>query len=440
MSEKITLPGIIGRLADATGDSRKETEDFIREFFSLLQSKLLDEGEVSIRQLGTFKVAEVEERKSVDVSTGEEVIIAAHKKLLFTPSKELAEEINAPFDMFETIELNDGFDPDSVAISEEAPSGDDENLAAVEEGKQDLVPDEIDEETGVDDFADELPESTVDDNIDKEGTIESSVDELEVSQNLNVQYPDDTVPQDDSLTSATYTDSTSNNEEFSLYNEYSETAGTQGAGTDDVSAVATDSELKDESVDHEFRIAQSLYPERKRKRGTYKFLSGFASGVALCCLVGLGVYIYMRNYVAAPAFKTEPSPTVVDSLAVEAGNSEVLKSSASEDSVISVDEDAPEVPTPVSDAESIAKQSQVVYDTISHTRFLTTMAKAHYGNYNLWPYIYKENESFLGHPDRIRPGTRVVVPPLSKYGVDPNNENDIRKAKQMGVEIYSRYK
>ena len=46
---------------------------------------------------------------------------------------------------------------------------------------------------------------------------------------------------------------------------------------------------------------------------------------------------------------------------------------------------------------------------------------------------------FLGHPDRITPGTKVVVPPLSKYGVDPSNPEHIKKAKQLGIEIYKKY-
>ena len=80
-----------------------------------------------------------------------------------------------------------------------------------------------------------------------------------------------------------------------------------------------------------------------------------------------------------------------------------------------------------------------VYDTITKTRYLTTMAQDHYGNFNFWPYIYKENQAILGHPDRIRPGTRVVVPKLSKYGVSADNPKDIAAAKRLGVEIYSRY-
>ncbi len=80
-----------------------------------------------------------------------------------------------------------------------------------------------------------------------------------------------------------------------------------------------------------------------------------------------------------------------------------------------------------------------VYDTVTTTHYLTSMAKKYYGNYHLWPYIYKENEKILGHPNRIRPGTKVVIPDLSKYGVDPKNPKDIEKAKNMGAEIYKKY-
>ena len=93
--------------------------------------------------------------------------------------------------------------------------------------------------------------------------------------------------------------------------------------------------------------------------------------------------------------------------------------------------ETPEVNTRPSDSP--------LYDTITKTRYLTTMAKDHYGNYHLWPYIYMENQKFLGHPDRITPGTKVVVPPLSKYGVDPSNPEHIKKAKQLGIEIYKKY-
>ena len=119
--------------------------------------------------------------------------------------------------------------------------------------------------------------------------------------------------------------------------------------------------------------------------------------------------------------KAEPEPAAKEP---EVQKPEVQKS-------VSETEAEPPVPTQPSDKK--------VYDTITKTRYLTTMAKDHYGNYHLWPYIYKENEKILGHPDRIRPGTKVVVPPLSKYGVNPDNKADIDKAKKLGNEIYARY-
>lgn len=78
-------------------------------------------------------------------------------------------------------------------------------------------------------------------------------------------------------------------------------------------------------------------------------------------------------------------------------------------------------------------------DKVTTTRYLTTMAKEHYGNYNLWPYIYIENEGKLGHPDRITPGTTIVIPNIEKYGINPSNPKDIEKARKLGVEIYRKY-
>ena len=74
------------------------------------------------------------------------------------------------------------------------------------------------------------------------------------------------------------------------------------------------------------------------------------------------------------------------------------------------------------------------------TNYLSRIARRHYGKDIFWVYIYEENKAILGHPDRIKPGTRIVVPPLSKYGVNPKNKSDIDKAKKMGKEIYSRYR
>lgn len=81
----------------------------------------------------------------------------------------------------------------------------------------------------------------------------------------------------------------------------------------------------------------------------------------------------------------------------------------------------------------------IAYDRIGTARFLITMSREYYGNPNFWPYIYEENRAKFGHPDKIAPGTTVLVPSLKKYGVNPNNPSDVEKAKRKGKEIYARY-
>lgn len=84
-------------------------------------------------------------------------------------------------------------------------------------------------------------------------------------------------------------------------------------------------------------------------------------------------------------------------------------------------------------------ENVVVTDTIRRNRYLTTMSREHYGMMDFWVYIYEENADRLGDPNRIDPGTVVVIPPASKYGIDRNNPEAVRKAKLKAVEIYAPY-
>lgn len=81
----------------------------------------------------------------------------------------------------------------------------------------------------------------------------------------------------------------------------------------------------------------------------------------------------------------------------------------------------------------------VVTDTISATRYLTTMARAHYGRMEYWVYIYEENASRLGHPDRLGAGTVVVIPPAAKYGLRPDDPEKLKEASAKSIEIYGRF-
>ncbi len=99
------------------------------------------------------------------------------------------------------------------------------------------------------------------------------------------------------------------------------------------------------------------------------------------------------------------------------------------------------------DTEAVAQPAQaeppsdkVVYDTIGTTRFLTTMARKHYGQMEYWVYIYLENADILGNPNRARPGTVVRIPDLKKYLTSTSDSINIERAKAKASEIYAPYK
>lgn len=64
----------------------------------------------------------------------------------------------------------------------------------------------------------------------------------------------------------------------------------------------------------------------------------------------------------------------------------------------------------------VAQEPAMRYDTVTPHRFLATMAREHYGIMEYWIFIYEENRSTLpANPNRITPGTRVIIPPVEKY-------------------------
>lgn len=81
-----------------------------------------------------------------------------------------------------------------------------------------------------------------------------------------------------------------------------------------------------------------------------------------------------------------------------------------------------------------------VYDTVTPTRYLATMSRQYYGRMEYWVYIYKANEQSLGNPDKIKPGTRVEIPPFERYAQSANDSVNLAEARRMSEQIYSRFR
>ena len=98
-------------LSERYGLSLSDASNFIGAMFDVVNEELDDtDSSVKIKGFGTFKVSAVSARASVDVNTGERIIVDGRNKISFTPEVLLRDRVNRPFVQFETVVLNDGVD------------------------------------------------------------------------------------------------------------------------------------------------------------------------------------------------------------------------------------------------------------------------------------------------------------------------------------------
>lgn len=170
---KISLNDLAQRLAEKSGISLQDAELFIRKMFDVANEGLQSDKLVKMKWLGTFKVMAVKDRESVDVNTGERIIIEGRDKISFTPDNILKEIVNKPFAQFETVVVNDGVDFDEIdrkfENTEEDGSVFDSTLECVPDSENSSVESFVEQDSsatsGVIDFLDEENDAPVSDEM-----------------------------------------------------------------------------------------------------------------------------------------------------------------------------------------------------------------------------------------------------------------------------------
>lgn len=123
---KILISDLAKEVAKKHKLPQKETEQFIANMFAVVAEGLQQDKLVKVKGLGTFKVTQVKPRESVDVNTGERVLISGHDKVTFTPDSLMKELVNKPFAQFETVVING--DVDFAAIDAANPTVETEDV------------------------------------------------------------------------------------------------------------------------------------------------------------------------------------------------------------------------------------------------------------------------------------------------------------------------
>ena len=170
---KISLSDLAQRLAEKSGISQQDAELFIRKMFDVANEGLQSDKLVKMKWLGTFKVMAVKDRESVDVNTGERIIIEGRDKISFTPDNILKEIVNKPFAQFETVVVNDGVDFDEIdrkfENAEEDGSVFDSTLECVPDSDNSSLESFVEQDSpatsGVIDFLDEENDAPVSDEM-----------------------------------------------------------------------------------------------------------------------------------------------------------------------------------------------------------------------------------------------------------------------------------
>ena len=129
---KISIQDLAQVLVERKGLNKRDAVIFVSAMFDIIQTNLEKDRVVKIKGLGTFKIIDVDDRESVNVNTGERVLIEGHNKITFTPDALMKELVNKPFSQFETVVLNDGVDFDDT--TEEDDPNDPANMPLVDFG------------------------------------------------------------------------------------------------------------------------------------------------------------------------------------------------------------------------------------------------------------------------------------------------------------------
>lgn len=144
MSNKLSIQDLASAYAEKSGTDQKSALAFVKTVFEIVEEFISTDKVVKIKGFGTFKLISVSDRESVNVNTGERIVIAGHTKLSFTPDASLRDAVNRPFADFETTPINENTSIEAMeklpSHNEALPSEDssegyaeDQNLVVVEE-------------------------------------------------------------------------------------------------------------------------------------------------------------------------------------------------------------------------------------------------------------------------------------------------------------------
>lgn len=371
----MSLPQLIDALI-ATGIADSATiRNFIQEFTAIIEGTLARGESVSVKGIGTFHAVEVADELYIE----------------FAPDATLAETVNAPFSIFEPVELPDNLTDADMETAEMACN---ETEPASQPCPPPIPPRReaaAQEPAATSPVSAPAPDPIIETPVQPEHAEPEHKTAAPVSGNNEPeQAPHNTLP----------------TKEIEKIIEHERVV-----------------EVRDHSSHHTLHIVIA---------SLLSLVAGLAIGyfannrLNLSHIKNVNIEAEGVNVISKTEAKEGKSATADSLASVAAGHSDSIPAdtvSPGQGST-AVEPEAKTVETP---------RAAIVTDTVKANRYLTTMARRHYGKKIFWVYIYEENKNIIDDPDHIAPNTVVVIPPAEKYGIkagDKESEADAMRRAQ----------
>lgn len=371
----MSLPQLIDSLI-ATGIADSATiRNFIQEFTAIIEGTLARGESVSVKGIGTFHAVEVADELYIE----------------FAPDATLAETVNAPFSIFEPVELPDNLTDADMETAEMACN-------ETEPASRPCPP--------------PIPPRR-----------EAAAPEPAATSPVSEPAPDPIMgapvqPEHAEPEHKTAAPGSDNNEP--------EQAPHNTLPTKEIEKIIEHErvvEVRDHSSHHTLHIVIA---------SLLSLVAGLAIGyfannrLNLSHIKNVNIEAEGVNVISKTEAKEGKSATADSLASVAAGHSDSIPADTVSpgQGPTAVEPEAKTVETP---------RAAIVTDTVKANRDLTTMARRHYGKKIFWVYIYEENKNIIDDPDHIAPNTVVVIPPAEKYGIkagDKESEADAMRRAQ----------
>lgn len=371
----MSLPQLIDSLI-ATGIADSATiRNFIQEFTAIIEGTLARGESVSVKGIGTFHAVEVADELYIE----------------FAPDATLAETVNAPFSIFEPVELPDNLTDADMETAEMACN-------ETEPASQPCPP--------------PIPPRR-----------EAAASEPTATSPVSAPAPDPIIetpvqPEHAEPEHKTAAPGSDNNEP--------EQAPHNTLPTKEIEKIIEHErvvEVRDHSSHHTMHIVIA---------SLLSLVAGLAIGyfannrLNLSHIKNVNIEAEGVNVISKTEAKEGKSATADSVASVAAGHSASIPADT-----VSPGQGSTAVEPEAKTMES--PRAAIVTDTVKANRYLTTMARRHYGKKIFWVYIYEENKNIIDDPDHIAPNTVVVIPPAEKYGIkagDKESEADAMRRAQ----------